>query len=224
MSRIHRIACIAPFAAGIALALTATATARAQNLLTNPSFEDGITSWSFTGNDGVTPYATYNQFGGTGNTGAFTATFGNQFAAFNGGNTAPNGVVSQTFATTPGTSYLVTFYYGDFSISGANTQSITASAISGATTLGSVTVTDSPTGNQTDYPTILRTASTFSFAANAATTTLSFADGLASQTGGADGFLDNISVVAVVPESGTVFLLSAGIVAGIGITARRRRT
>src|SRR4029077_2274553 len=70
---------------------------------TNGSFESGYTGWTPSGNQGIVSGAPYS------------ATDGANAVAFNAGQQPPNGVLSQTFATTAGTGYLVSFDMGAFS-------------------------------------------------------------------------------------------------------------
>lgn len=68
--------------------------------LTNPDFESGLAGWTHSGNvmAGGPP--------------SYTASHGAGIVAFNGQNSTPNGVVSQTILTEPGVSYRLTFDMG----------------------------------------------------------------------------------------------------------------
>lgn len=79
------------------LAILFTGTAQA-NILTNGNFEQGALGWSLTGNVSVATAAGGNFYFGAGS----TAQDGQYAIAFNSGDSAPNGYLSQTFATTAG--------------------------------------------------------------------------------------------------------------------------
>ena len=67
----------------------------------NGGFESGYSGWTATGNQNVASSAPYAPSEGT------------NLVAFNGGNSAPNAALSQTFATTPGQSYSCLLYTSD---------------------------------------------------------------------------------------------------------------
>lgn len=185
--------------AGLALAVltlfSLTTTANAQNLLTNPGFESNIDGWELTGNGGANTYTNLSM--------TPTAPFGTGLFQFNGGQAEPNAVLSQSFATTPGTLYSVSFVYGNYyNLTDTATQSVTAVAVNTASdaVLNSAIVTDSVSGNQTGFAAVMDTTYTFSFTATGVNTTLRFTDSASSTTGNSDGILDNVSVIAV-PEA-----------------------
>ncbi|MBC8141945.1 MAG: hypothetical protein H7Y38_10945 [Armatimonadetes bacterium] len=201
----------------VALSAFAPRIAVAQNLITNPGFEDGTTGWTLTGNGVGSPYFNYSL--------TPTPSFETEMLTFNGGQAAPNAVLSQSFATTPGTSYLVSFVYGNYyNLSDTATQSVTADAVNTANSavLNSAIVTDTALGNQTTFVTVMDTMYTFSFTATGINTTLRFTDSALSTTANSDGILDNVSVVAVVPEVGTLSLCASG-ASLCGVIVLRRR-
>ena len=71
----------------------------AQNLLTNPGFEDGMNGWS-----GGGAFSAGSGFHG------FPAHSGNFYAAF--GYVWSVGTITQTLATTPGQQYQLSYYFG----------------------------------------------------------------------------------------------------------------
>ena len=95
----------------IVLACYAGGSASAQSgALTNGSFESDYTLWTHTGNQDIVaagpPYATN----------------GIKAVRFNGGQMAPNGVLSQSFATTAGLTYTLTFDAGAVSFANQDAQ------------------------------------------------------------------------------------------------------
>jgi hypothetical protein len=153
-------------------------------IITNGDFESGATGWTFTGNAGLaTQYGGGFYWGG-----GSVAQNGRYAVAFNGGDTAPNGTVSQRLATTAGASYTVSFNYG---ASSASVQSLNWSifGIDANVALVSGLVSDTnPAGLLNSY--------TFAFVANSAATTLRFSDFSGNNTYSNDGLLDNINVIA----------------------------
>lgn len=136
-------------------------------------------------------------------------TNGNFLVDFNGANSAPGGTLSQTFLTTPGTTYNVGFQFGSTT---GGPERIDASVVgSTGTTLASLSAIASS-------PPVALTTSTFRFTANGTSATLSFLDNPGNPTVGVDGVLDNVTLTAV-PEPATAGLLA---LAGVGFAARRR--
>jgi hypothetical protein len=142
-----------------------------------------------------------------------------------GGPLSQNFSIQQTFATTAGASYQLSFYYGNNEQLATALASFTAS-LSGAGTIWTQDFTH--TGDT--YYAHDWTFFTITFVANSSSTTLNFLDTSHFPTsydpsytvGGST--LDNISVVALVPESGGIAAgLTTLAVCLIPIAARRRR-
>jgi len=172
-------------------AITAGATlpppASGPQLLTNGSFESDFTGWNRSGNQSIQSAS------------AYAATNGTRLVAFNAGNTAPNGMVSQTFATTAGVSYALTFDAGVLAYT-TSEQRLQVSVDGSGSRLSQVVSVSGPGNGGTRW-----VRQNFSFTANSATTTLTFRDQSAS-TNSLDLLLDNVSVTGggtVVPPTNT---------------------
>ncbi len=169
------------------------------NGFVNGSFESNFTGWTTTGNVAIqsgSPYAPTN---------------GTKLAGFNGGNSTPNGVVSQTFATTPGVTYALTFDAGVLSY---NTSSQRLQlAVTGSSSLLSQTITITRTTGSNN----LWLPQSFSFTANSATTTLSFTD-TSTSTNLLDLVIDNVVVTAGTPVTTRTLTVASAPATGAAIT------
>jgi len=175
-------------------------------MITNGSFETGdFTGWVSTGTgNNVTP-----------NEGS---TDGIYAASFNGGEVVGNGVLSQSFTTVIGNTYLLDFDYGVFSapnIAIPNTQNLRVELIGDSTLLSQI-LTD--TGSN---PNVFTTYS-FGFTADSISTTLSFTDlTTLSQSASTDFVIDNISV-SPVPVPAAAWLFASGLLGLISIAKRKK--
>jgi hypothetical protein len=164
------LAVVAMLAAGLASA----------GPLGNGNFESGsLNPWQTTGNVALVEGNGAGFYWGA----SSAAQSGNYAVAFNGGDTAANGTVSQSFNTVMGHAYIVAFEYGPTS---GGAQSVLASVRgSNGTTLASITATDS-------NPAPALAAFSYQFVADGSTASVLFADVASNQTFSRDGVLDNV--------------------------------
>jgi RHS repeat-associated protein len=160
------------------------------NLVANPSFDTAdvngshLTPWTSTGGTGNSP-----QNYTPGHTGSW-------MFAFNGGQAAPGGTLSQSIATTPGTTYTLSFWHGVEAYNQSNViQKINVYAKAGATTLASQSDnTDSVTAGAS--VTVNWYSHSLTFTATSSTTTIEFDDVATNPTFNTDSLVDDVSVTA----------------------------
>jgi hypothetical protein len=185
-----------------ALCLLAPLTAQA-NLIKDPGFEKPVVpagnlsrftngqkigAWTVTGDSGtvdvISSTFTYDGF-------TFNAKSGKQWLDLTGASQTATGV-AQTFTTTPGDSYLLTFSVGSvYDTGGVVGTSSTVNVYNGSTLLQTV-VGKGKKGTTTQHWTVFKIA----FTATAAKTTLSFING-----DPADDTDCGIDAVSVVPQT-----------------------
>ncbi len=189
------------------------------DVLVNGGFETGdFTGWTVTGVANVCDGPT--EFCGNPFEGNFSVNL-------NSGESAASAVISQTFATDPGTTYAVTFAYGIMDFVGGSAQQLQVEVIStlaGNHDLLNQTVTSPPSidpggafNAQVNYQLF-----TFSFVADDTSATLQFTDVAGNPSGSIDGKLDAASVDPV-PEPGTMALIAAGLACVVGRLKRAVR-
>ncbi len=185
------------------LGMTADA-AQASTLIQNGGFESGdFSSWSETGNIEIT-----TGIGGV----CCRPSEGTYFVDFNGGNRPPNGTLSQTFSTIPGSEYLLSFDFTKAGIAPGTAQ--LDIEIDGIQTLLSEVVSDTTGGHPGEYANF-----SFLFTADSTSTTLTFED-TSIGTANFDALVDNVSVTST-PEPS--LLLGLGTLALAGGTLLRRK-
>lgn len=141
----------------------------------NGSFESDYVGWTRSGNQTVANYAPYQTTDGT------------KVAVFNGGNSTPNGVLAQTFETTPGQTYVLEFDFGVLAYN-KNQQRLQID-LQGSSALLSQTATITGLGGGATR----WSAATYNFTANSTTTTLTFRD-TSTTTNALDLLLDHVRV------------------------------
>jgi hypothetical protein len=141
-------------------------------LFANGSFEQDYASWTATGNQDVV---------------FFGATDGVKAARFNAGNTAPNANLSQSFATTAGHSYTLSFDYGVHSPVSQREQRLQVT-VQGNGILVSQLISQSAFSINVEY-----TPRNYSFVADSSVTTLTFRD-VSLTSDSVDSYLDNVQV------------------------------
>ena len=146
------------------------------SLLVNGSFESSYASWSASGNQSIQ------------SAGAYSATDGSKLVAFNGGNSVPNGVVSQTIPTVAGSTYTLGFDAGVLAYN-TSQQRLLVSATGTSSVLSQV-IAISGSGNGTSW-----FRQNFTFVANNSSTVITFRDQSAN-TNNIDFLLDNVRVTA----------------------------
>lgn len=209
------------------LALLAAAASASGQILVNGGFESpGITGpyaaafsagvdtgvvvgWAFsaTGTPGTTSVLVRNDWFG------LSSFEGQQFIAMNAGDTPPNGRLEQSFSTTPGVAYRVTYAVGRGG-PGAGTVGLQGEVLS-----ATGTVLDSGQG----FPAAIGwlPLSSLAFVATTSQTTLRFSD-LSTATDGVDVALDRVLVVPV-PEPGPTGLALVTVLLGAAAFHRRSR-
>lgn len=157
------------------LILWGTHSTFAAQQIVNGGFETAFTGWIVTGNVITTDLQGVSE--------------GSRAAAFNFGNTAGDGVLSQGFPTVVGARYTLTFDYGVFGA--PNQQSLRVEL------LGTGTLLDCIITSNGAWPNVIATFH-FAFVADSGVTTLRFTDSTPiGPSLSADFMLDRVSVIAV---------------------------
>ena len=153
-------------------------------VLVNPSFESDFNGWTASGNQNI---------------GYYPASDGIKIVTFNSENRTPDGVLSQTFATTPGQTYSLSFDVGLLAYTNDSQTLQVSMTGTGNLLTQTVTLNGQGTGLGPWIP------QSFSFTANSAATTLTFRD-QSIATIGIDLLLDHVRVVALTAPAAPLLL------------------
>ena len=143
----------------------------------NGSFESSLTSWTSSG-------YLYAATAGT----PFTAADGSKLVVFNGGEMPANGILSQSFSTTVGQQYVLTFNIGVFAYN-FNQQRLQTTVQGGTTLVSQVASLSALANGVTRWAPV-----SYTFTANSTTTTLTFRD-VSPTTAAVDLLLDNVRIM-----------------------------
>ncbi len=162
----------------------------------NGSFEAGLSGWTTTGNMAIP----------TG--GSYAPTHGSKLLAFNYGQAAPNGILSQTFATTPGLTYQLAFDMGVLAFNDSP-QTLQVQVTGGSTLVSQSYVTRRINGVKVRWD-----SKSLLFTADSNSSTLVFRD-LSSVTDSLDLTLDNIRII---PQISRALVVESSPATGAAIT------
>lgn len=149
--------------------------------VTNGSFENDDDGWTVTGNLEIQSGSPY------------TATDGSKIVAFNTGDSPPGGTLSQTFATTVGQTYQLTFDYGLYAFNTPSQQRLQVAVLGGSQELVTDMVTINRNGGGGG---VVWSSETYDFTAVTTETTLTFTDASAVSAS-LDLLLDHVRVGAL---------------------------
>lgn len=167
--------------------------------LINGSFEDDFNGWTVTNPDHLEI-----QSGGI-----YVPTDGSKQVSFNSGQSSPIGKIEQTFPTTAGQSYLLSFDAGVLSYN-STTQSMLVKVVGAIPPFEeTVTIKGPNGGNSTWKP------QDFTFVANSSSVTLSFEDVAGNNTNSTDFLIDHVRVD---PESTYNLAVTSTSTSGAGMT------
>jgi len=194
------------------------------NLLVNPGFEtEDLTGWSLdtgpTGGDSVQCSGAF--FGG--------ASEGGCAIQLNGGNTTPDAVLEQSFATITGATYELSFDIGNYAQSGdPGDSAVLVEVLNNGTDILAgfpLTSQDLSRGGTPSGPMEISDFENFTaiFAATGSSTLLRITDQSTNVGFGFDTMLDNFSVTAV-PVPAAFWLFSSGLIGLIGVSRRKHVT
>jgi lysophospholipase L1-like esterase len=149
--------------------------------VTNGSFENDDDGWTVTGNLEIQSGSPY------------TATDGSKIVAFNTGDSPPGGTLSQTFATTVGQTYQLTFDYGVYAFNTPSLQRLQVIVGGGTNALVTDTLTINRNGGGGG---VVWASGTYDFTAVTTETTLTFTDA-STVSASLDLLLDDVRVGAL---------------------------
>lgn len=200
-------------ALGFAVAATFGTAASAASLVTNPGFTAGLTGYTVTPGTDIQVDQGYTYiYEVSGGTTGSVEQYSNYFATFGQHNEDNvSSLLTNTFDTIAGQKYTLSFDYGQFAdVSGTQVLSFAVGALTGSITNPNVSI---------DLSTLFQHYS-YDFIGTGSPLQVAFSIS-PSATFKTDGLLDNVSVVAAVPELSTwaMFIMGFG---AVGAAYRRR--
>jgi len=172
-------------ASGTVTSSSATLSVITPGQFSNGSFESDYAGWTETGNQTIVSGS------------PFSASDGIKAVAFNAGDQTPNGILSQSFTTTVGQTYVLSFDAGAFSVVNQNEMRVQVSLQGQGrpSPVATRTVSVFAPGTGTRY-----VPQSITFVADSATTTVTFQD-ISPTTANTDLLLDNVQVAQPPPAS-----------------------
>lgn len=206
--------------AAVALSVGVILPVRAQNLITNGSFESGtgtaIDNWTLTPTAAAGTAANYPTATGT-------SPYGARFLSFNFGVNTAGGSATQDLSGLNGTTtYQLSFAYGALGTTGAQTLQLNINSVGSGSFPAQTYTVATPS---LDLSTVWQRATyTFTGMLNLTPTGVTFADlGGTTLVGDSDLVVDDVSLVATVPEPSTYAWIGTGGLALICWRTRRKR-
>lgn len=181
---------------GTATSTSAPLTVVSSGRLANGSFESAYTAWTATGNQTIVD--SY-----------YPVTDGSNVLVLNGGNTTPNGTISQRFTTTAGQTYILQFDVGVLAFN-TNQQRLQVNVQGSAALLNQTVSLNGLGGGATRW-----SAASYNFTADSSVTTITFTD-VSTTTQNIDLLLDNVRIGA--PAGPTTRTLTVGSSPASGVT------
>lgn len=142
---------------------------------TNGSFEESYAGWTASGNQAIANFEPYS------------STHGSHVAVFNWGQSAPNGILSQTFETVPGQNYQLQFDLGAFGYN-KNTQRLRVVVVGHATQIDQTISIVGLGGGATRWQT-----HAIEFIADGTSSTITFSD-VSTTSNNIDMLLDHVRI------------------------------
>ncbi len=204
---------------GLADSLVATISITVNQILLNGSFEDvSGTSPNFTPNNWVVTSSNASPARYEIQTpippAKPTPQDGNRLAVFNTGGNTPNAIFTQTFATTPGRAYTLTFDLGIHTFDIASRQQAMGVTLSGITSPAPATQTITRVGNGGGL--VFYETKTIEFTAGTASTTLQLRDlSTAGNSSAVDMLLDKVRVT---PKNTRLLTVASSPVPAVNVT------
>ncbi len=173
----------------------------------NGSFESDYAGWTATGNQEIASKLWFPYH--------YTTNHGDKLVAFNTGMNSPNGVLTRSFPTKVGQTYLLSFNLGIITYQYFDvTQRLNVNVLGSNTRLDATSTVSTQYGTGGD-PAVFWTPKSHEFTANSTTTTLTFTDSsFFGESLSTDMLLDNVKIA----RSGVYLAVTSTPNAGAGIS------